>query len=174
MNNLESIKKVLDSDAGLIVEDMLKSDDKKVVDNRFSLIKRNGELIENKDDYFYAELIKLIGNYIDRLYDKDVKYFPSIVLDEAGERTTQDYDELNSSDMFNLTKANKELSEKLFEYVCGILKNNKDIKLDIEILKRLLNRNPKLFTFSVDENYLYRTFDYKKLIKIIYENQILV
>ena len=67
MSNLESIKKVLDSDAGLIVEDMLKPDDKKVVDNRFFLIKQNVELIENKDDDFYAELIKLIVNYIDQL-----------------------------------------------------------------------------------------------------------
>lgn len=173
MSNLESIKKVLDSDAGLIVEDMLKPDDKKVVDNRFFLIKQNVELIENKDDDFYAELIKLIGNYIDQLYDKDVKDFPSIVLDETGERTTQDYDELNSSDMFNLTKANKELSEKLFEYICSILESNKDIKLDIETLKRLLNRNPKLFTLSVEKSYLYRTFDYKKLVKIINKNRTL-
>lgn len=173
MSSLESIKKVLDSDAGLIVEDMSQPDDKKVVDNRFSLIKQNVELVENKDDNYYAELIKLIGNYIDQLYDKNVEDFPGIVLDENGEIATQDYDELNSIDMFNLTKANKELSEKLFEYVCSILESNKDVKLDIETLKRLLNRNPKLFTLSVDKSYLYRTFDYKKLVKLINKNQIL-
>lgn len=173
MNNLESIKKILNSDAGLIVEDMSQPTDKKVIDNRIALIKQNIESIKNKDDNFYAELIKLIGNYIDQLYDKKIKDFPSIVLDENGKTTTQDYDELNSSDIFNLTKSNKELSEKLFEYVCSILENNKDVKLDIETLKRLLNRNPKLFTFSVEECYLYRPFNYKKLVKIINENQTL-
>ncbi len=173
MSNLENIKKILDSDAGLIIEDMSQPDAKKVVDNRFSLIKQSVNLAENKDDNFYAELIKLIANYVDQLYDKKVEDFPSIVLDENGEIAEQDYDELNSSDMFNLTKANQELSEKLFGYVCSILESNKDVKLDIETLKRLLNRNPKLFTLSVEESYLYRTFDYKKLIKIISENQTL-
>lgn len=150
---------------------MSQSTEKKVVDNRLSLIKQNVELIENGDDNFYAELIKLIGNYIDQLYDKEVDDFPSIVFDENGKIISQDYDELNSHDMFNLTKANRELSVQLFEYVCDILEGNKDIKLDIETLKSLLNRNPKLFSLSVEKSYLYRTFDYKRLSKIISGNQ---
>ena len=173
MNILDNLKKVLESDAGLLIEDMSEPTVKKVVDNRLSLIKQNVNSVENKDDNFYAELIKLIANYIDQLYDKDINDFPSIVLDENGEIAEQDYDELNSSDMFNLTKANRELSEQLFDYVCNILESNKDIKLDTETLKRLLNRNPKLFSLSVEEDYLYRPFDFNRLTKIINENQTL-
>ncbi|MBQ3474691.1 MAG: hypothetical protein IJH20_00755 [Bacilli bacterium] len=170
MNYLANIKRILDSDAGLIIEDMSQPDIKKVVDNRFSLIKQSVERVENKDDNFYTELVKLISNYINELCDKKIEDFPIIVFDENSEEIAQEYDELNSSDMLNLTHANKELSKKLFEYVCSILEVNKDVKLDIETLKKLLNRNPKLFTLSVEESYLYRTFDYKKLIKIINEN----
>ena len=39
MNSLETIKRILDSDAGLIIEDMSQSTNKKVIDNRFNLIK---------------------------------------------------------------------------------------------------------------------------------------
>lgn len=173
MDILEDIKKVLESDAGLLIEDMSQPIVKKVVDNRLSLIKQNVDLVENKDNNFYARLVKLIGNYIDQLYDKEVEDFPSIVFDESGEITPQDYNGLNFSDMFNLTKANRELSEKLFEYVCDILKDNRDIKLDIETLKRLLNRNPKLFSLSVEKSYLYRPFNFNRLIEIINENQTL-
>ena len=170
MNYLKNIKKILDSDAGLIIEDMSQSANKKVIDNRFFLIKQNVELVENKDDNFYYELIKIISNYINQLCDKKVEEFPRIVFDKNGKKVSQEYDKINLSDKFNLTRANKELSEKLFEYVCSILEINKDVKLDIETLKRLLNRNPKLFPLLIEESYLYRTFDYKKLINIINEN----
>ena len=132
MNYLANIKRILDSDAGLIIEDMSQPDIKKVVDNRFSLIKQSVERVENKDDNFYTELVKLISNYINELCDKKIEDFPIIVFDENSEEIAQEYDELNSSDMLNLTHANKELSKKLFEYVCSILEVNKDVKLDIE------------------------------------------
>ena len=85
-NALEKIKKILDSDAGLI------NNKEKVVDNRFKLIKQNISLIENKDDDFYSELISLISNYIDKLYDSKIDDFPIIVFDENGERIPQEYD----------------------------------------------------------------------------------
>ena len=166
-NTLEKIKKILDSDAGLI------NNKEKVVDNRFKLIKQNISLIENKDDDFYSELISLISNYIDKLYDSKIDDFPIVVFDENGERISQEYDTLDSRDMYNLKDANRELSESLFNYVCEILKANKNVKLDIETLKRILNRNPKLFTLSVEQDYLYRTFDYEKLVKIIKSNKTL-
>ena len=72
--------------------------------------------------------------------------------------------------MFNLKKANEKLSKNLFEYVCSILEANKDIKVDIKTLKRLLNRNPKLFSLFIEKTYLYRDFNYKKLVKIMNEN----
>ena len=89
MNNLESVKKLLDSDAGLIIEDMSQPTNKKIVDNRLVLIRQKVELIENKNDAFYSELIKLIGNYIGKLYDKKVEDFPNIVFAENGEILSQ-------------------------------------------------------------------------------------
>lgn len=173
MNNLESVKKILDSDSGFIIEDISKKEKKEVIDNRFSLIKQSVEAIENKDDNFYFQLIKLIGNYIDPLYDKRVDDFPNVVFDKNGEEVLQDYTTLSSYDMYNLTEANKELANNLFEYVCTILENNKDVKLDIETLKKLLNRNPKLFDLSVEEDYLFRPFNFNKLVTIINENKML-
>lgn len=170
MNYLENIKRILDSDAGLIIEDMSQSVTKRVVDNRFNLIKKSVELVENKDDNFYDELIKLISYYINKLYDKKVEDFPSIVYDENGKEVAQEYDVLNLSDMSNLTLANEKLSKNLFEYVCSILETNKDIKVDIKTLKRLLNRNPKLFSLFAERTYLYRDSNYKKLVKIMNEN----
>ncbi|MBR2828174.1 MAG: hypothetical protein IKE70_02970, partial [Bacilli bacterium] len=173
MNNLESVKKILDSDAGFIIEDISKKEKKEVIDNRFSLIKQIVETIENKDDIFYSELIKLIGNYIDPLYDKRVDDFPNVVFDKNGEEVLQDYTNLSSYDMYNLTEANKELAKELFEYICIILENNKDAKLDIETLKKLLNRNPKLFNLSFEEDYLFRPFNSNKLVTIMNENKML-
>ncbi len=173
MNILEIIKNILDSEAGYVIEDVSKPKDKKVIDNRFTLIEQIVEQSENKNTNFYTKLIALISNYIDKLYDKEVNDFPITVLDKNGEEVPQDYDEFNSIDMFNLTKANKELSEKLFEYVCSILEINKDVKLDKDTLKRLLNRNPKIISLTVEESYLYRLFKHKKLIKIINQHGIL-
>ena len=164
---MENIKRLLERDAGLI------NNKEKVVDNRFKLIKQRVSLIENKDDDFCSKLISLISNYIDKLYDSEIDDFPIIVLDENGERVPQEYDTLDSRDMYKLKDANREFSESLFNYVCEILKTNKNVKLDIETLKRLLNRNPKLFTLSVEQDYLYRTFDYEKLVKIIKSNKTL-
>ena len=157
MNSLETIKRILDSDAGLIIEDMSQSTNKKVIDNRLGLIKQIINQADNKDDKFYTKLIKLISYYINQLYDKKVEDFPSIVYDGNFKKVEQKYDKLNLNDMFNLTLANEKLSKNLFEYVCSILEANKDIKVDIKTLKRLLNRNPKSFTLSVEEIYLYRT-----------------
>ena len=64
MNVLENLKKVLESDAGLLIEDMSEPTVKKVVDNRLSLIKQNINLVVNKDDNFYDELIKLLAKYM--------------------------------------------------------------------------------------------------------------
>ena len=64
------------------------------------------------------------------------------------------------------------IASVIFNYVCSILKTNKDIKLNVETLTRLLNRNPKPFTVSVEDSYLYRLFDYKKLVELINDNEI--
>ena len=173
MKNLENIKNILDSDAGMIINKTSQEIDKDLIDNRFNLIKNNIELIENKDDHFYSELIKLLGTYVDQLYDKRVIDLPKNILDENGCAITQDNDELDSIDMVYLTGANRILSEDLFEYICNVLESNEYIKLDIETLKTLLNRNPKLFSLTVEEDYLCRVFNYERLANILNKNQTL-
>ena len=95
MNSLETIKRILDSDAGLIIEDMSHSTNKKVIDNRLGLIKQIINQADNKDDKFYTKLIKLISYYINQLYDKKVEDFPSIVYDGNFKKVEQN--------MINLT-----------------------------------------------------------------------
>ena len=72
-----------------------------------------------------------------------------------------------SWDTINFAHKNRELAEQLFNYVCNLLENNENIKLDIETLKRLLNRNPKPLYFSIEEDYVYRPFDFKRLAIIL-------
>ena len=78
-----------------------------------------------------------------------------------------------SWDTINFAHKNRELAEQLFNYVCNLLENNENIKLDIETLKRLLNRNPKPLYFSIEEDYVYRPFDFKRLAIILKKNQTL-
>ena len=52
MNYLKNIKKILDSDAGLIIEDMSQSANKKVIDNRFFLIEENVKLVRIRIMFF--------------------------------------------------------------------------------------------------------------------------
>ena len=170
MSCLENIKRILDSDAGLIVRDISRG--KELIDNRFALIVQCIEQAENKDDSFYAKLIRLVSGYIDKLYDGETDV-PTTVFDENGKELELEYDRLSFSDRVNLNLANKYLTKKLFEYVCSILEANKDVELDVETLKRLLNRSPKKNTLSVEEELLYRPFDYKRLVEIINKNGIL-
>lgn len=153
-NELERVKTYLDSEVEMITTDEEKQK-RIIVDNRFELMINYINLIENKDEYFYSELVKLMSIYIDKLYDTKIN-----TLGVAN----KDY----------LKIANHDLSEKLFNYVCEILQKNQDIKLDTETLTRLLNRNPKPLTLTVAvDDYLYRVFDFKKLVKIIQKNQLL-
>ena len=92
MSCLENIKRILDSDAGLIVRDISRG--KELIDNRFALIVQCIEQAENKDDNFYAKLIRLVSGYIDKLYDGKIDV-PTTVFDENGEELELEYDELS-------------------------------------------------------------------------------
>lgn len=173
MNKLEKIKRILDSEAGVAIDNQLQPANRKVVDNRFFLVKQNIELFENKDTNFYSKLIELIAIYIDKYYTKEIKNFLNVVFDENGELMSRYCLETNYKDVFLLTMANWELAGNLFDFVCSILENNKDVKINIETLNKLLNRDPKLFSFTAEESYLYRPLDYKKLVKIINQNKTL-
>lgn len=169
---MQHIKEILDSEAGLLIENN-NEDNKIVVDNRFELLKQRVDLIENKNDNFYSYLIKVISDYLNELYDSKIQNFPSIVLDINGKLISQEYNSLNTSDIYKLSVANSDLANKLFEYVSEILENNKNIQLGTDTITKLFNRNPKATSFSVEQTYLYRAFDYKKLVNIINENDLL-
>lgn len=169
---MDDIKRILDSDAGFLIEDFNDQDSAQIIDNRFELLKRKVDSKKNKDDNFYTELISLISNYFDVLYDSTIENYNFIVLSLNEELIPQDYDCINGSDMFKIGRANRKLANKLFEYVCDILEKNKDIQLDYETLKKLLNRDPKSVIFSVEDDQFYRMFHFNKLAKIIKNNQI--
>ena len=63
-NELERVKTYLDSEVEMITTDEEKQK-RIIVDNRFELMINYINLIENKDEYFYSELVKLISIYID-------------------------------------------------------------------------------------------------------------
>lgn len=170
---MERIKKVLNSEAGLLIENANNVSAKTIVDNRFELLKQSVDSVENKNDNFYCELIRLISDYLDKLYDSKIDDFPKTVFDKNGELIPQNYDYLSSGDIFKLRRANRDLAINLFEYVCAILEQNENIKLDRETLTKLLNRNPQLLSISVEESYLNRAFDFKKLAETINKNQTL-
>lgn len=178
---LENIKKILESEASLLVV-IKKPDDimelskkgnhveKKVVDNRFEHIKQFIDSVDNKDVVFYSELIRVISTFIDQLYDRNIDFCNVEIVNTDDEVEFLDTICFNSRDSFILRNANHDLSKELFEFLCNILDSNKDIKLDIETLKRLLNRNPKLFTLSVEESYIDRPFQFDRLARIINKN----
>lgn len=183
---LEKIKRVLESDAGVlkgISNDLVNFDNKDVdveeqdikgiIDNRFELIKGYIDSSQYKKDVFYYEVIKLISSYLDKLNNSNYEDWNGIVFDKEGNLIPQNPELIDDNDMSKIRDASCALSENLFLYVCDILENNKDIKLDKETLKRLFNRHPKLFTHSVEESYLYDIFDYKKLANILTENETL-
>lgn len=97
-----------------------------------------------------------------------------MVLDENGKLIPQEYGRhLTDNDIDNLHQADLYFSKSLFEYVCDILENNKEIILDSETLKYLLDRDPKPTSSAIEGHYDYRTFNYNRLTKIIKENQTL-
>lgn len=79
--------------------------------------------------------------------------------------------EFNSYNEIRFKRKNRDLAEQLFNYVCNILENNKNIKLDKETLKRLLNSNPTSLSSTIEEKYVARTFDFEKLSGIIRKNE---
>ena len=129
--------------------------------------------IENKDDAFYSGLIKLISIYVDKLYDSKVDNPPVLVFNIDGELIPQNQERLSHWDKYYLSGANCDFSKNLFLYVCDILKANPNIKLDLDTLRKLLNRSPKLFTLSIETDFISRSLDFKNLSKIMHENQTL-
>lgn len=174
LNELEKVKEYLDS-SPILDKTKGNSFKKNIIDNRLELIKRYIESISNKDANFYSKLIELLSIYIDKLYDCKFADFSNKFFDKEG-NLIEEYpkEKLKFFDEIDLEGANRDFSRNLFDYVCMILDANEDIVLDIETLKRLLNRNPKPFTLSVELDYTYRTFKFKKLAKIINKNKTLV
>jgi len=122
-------------------------------------------------------LSKILIKHADILYDKKYGKKKSIIYNKNNQpiKIIDDNQKVidNSHFNHNLTTADYYLSRSLFNYICTILENNKDIKLDINTLKLMLNRNPKLFTLSVEEDYLTRQFNFKRLAVCLKRNETL-
>ena len=178
--NLDKIKKILYSQAGELSIESDKEQKGKIIDNRYNLIKENVDLIENKDNNFYTQLIKLLSEYIDEVYVPFILYFfnknGKSIYNGLSDGTYQSYEDWhryyeNEEKLHNI---NCDLAHKLFEYICNILENNKDVTLDIETLSRLLNRKTqKLRQGPEYPSRTYRTYNFQKLVKIIKDNQML-
>ena len=176
---MEIINEILKSEAKVLISNKEelkeltengKDIKKSIVDNRFEAIMEIVDSVDLKDDVFYAELVKTLSSYITDLYDRRVKNF-AITL--VSENEDVDANQFNSIDTFDLEQLNKKLAGQIFNYLKDVLKNNKNLVLDVVTLKNLLNRNPKLFSLSVETSYTYMPFDFRGLSSILEENNTL-
>ena len=149
----------------------LKLDDDERKDHRIELIKEEVNQFKEKDNNFYTELIKLMASYLGELYDYEIE-MEYTVLDENDNQIEyiQDIIEEYKS---RFHSRNRTLSKNLYNYICDILKENKEIKLDIELLKKLFNIDPKPSTLYSNGGYYERDFDFKRLASILKENETL-
>ncbi len=178
----KSIEEILRKEALLKVNTEEKSVNVKklkidIIDDRFDQIEKLIKSYKNKDEEFYSNLIRILIKHADILYDKKYGKKKSIIYNKNNQpiKIIDDNQKVidNSHFNHNLTTADYYLSRSLFNYICTILENNKDIKLDINTLKLMLNRNPKLFTLSVEEDYLTRQFNFKRLAVCLKRNETL-
>lgn len=178
---MENIMRILNSEIGLHEEKVEGRNEYNVVDNRFMLLKSMVDFVDNKDDAFYADLITTMSEYIDTLYDSRIEKpedYKGIVFDNNGKMLLQEKDFTRCEDDFVCLKtfshrANVDLVRNLFDYTCDILERNKDVVLDVSTLSRLLNRNPKRLSMSIDMDYVYRGLDFTRLAKIVKQNEML-
>lgn len=183
MNQIwENIKEILEREVCLLIENsndiiqLAKEDSvvrKKIVDHRFELLKQLIASAQNKDKIFYKRLVQVISVYINKLCDRDIDFCDVKITSTNEELDCADTIYFNCMDEVEFKQANRQLSKHLFNYVCSILEKNKDIKLDIETLGNLLNRNPKQLSFLVEKSVIYRNFDFERLTRIINESQTL-
>lgn len=177
---LERVEAILKSEASLIIVNPADAKkislrgnrvEKKAEDNRFELLKQTIESMTNVDDKFYSKIIQIVATYINLLYDREIDFGIVKVVNIADVFMESIY--FNDSDSFVLKSANRELAGQVFEYVCCILENNKDITLNFETFNGLLNRNPRLFTLTVEASFIDRPFDFVRLARIISKQQML-
>lgn len=169
---MKNIKKILESDAGLISKKD-GSNNIEVVDNRLYLLNQEVQLRENKDNSFYENLVELLSDYMTTLYDGKYGEIPRVVFDKNGEKLDCDNRVLSDAEFTKLSIANKECADKLFNYIYAILKKEIDVKINIDTLTKLLNRNPKLFNLTAEKSYLYRSCNFEKMAKLLMENETL-
>lgn len=169
------LKDILESEASLVVENvsvLSQEDDigKTIQDDRFKKIKDLVAQFENKDDNFYSELIKVFSDYIDKLFARRADSLNVILNDSNGKQSNLQFDRFNNYIAYKMKSANEEFGKKLFDYVCDMLQEHPDITLDADTLKKLLNRNPQVFTYSIDRECYYRSLDFQRLANILKSN----
>lgn len=172
MDILKSIQVIINSQPGL-------NADGSIVDNRLSIIKRKVDEFEDKNNFFYYLLIKLISMKLSEIYNREFRNWIGLVLSENEELIPQPLSNINNFISSHLDyidaiqQADRDFSINLFEYVCDILENNKGIVLDVETLIRLLDRDPKLLSSTLEGAYCYRPYNFSRIAKIMKENQTL-
>lgn len=168
MSSLDNINTILECSAMILSDDISKYSDERVCDKRLFFIKEIAKFINDKDDI--SELIEKISYHIDKFSDSRSDNISQKGLDEYGNVFEQNIDSHNSDSVFILVEKDRELACGLFEYVCYLLEKNSNVKLDSNTLAHLLNRGPKLFSLSIERDFIYRTYDYKRLINAINKN----
>lgn len=168
---MEKIKRILDSSVGVFVslnDDQKGNGRQTIIDNRFELIK--SEIKEKEDDVYYSKLIKILSEYINKLYDLSGQNESENVLSLKGENIVPIDGYFDYDNSCTIITANRAFAEKLFDYVCLILRKHPDIILDTDSLKALLNKNSKPLSFMVGSPTIDRTLSFKKLVRILKRN----
>ena len=124
---LHQIKEILKSDADAKIKQVQCGPNLKTIikieDNRFHNIRQLVKQIEQKNNENYRKLIELISDYIGQIYDK------------------KDFDNGTvCSNYYNNKQedANYDFAERLFNYICKVLKTNPNIKLSVKAIENLL------------------------------------
>lgn len=124
---LQQIKEILQSDASCEIKTQRKGNDFKttirIEDNRFHNIRQLVKQIEQKNNKNYRKLIELISDYIGQIYDKEDF--------DNGTVCSKDYNNKQED-------ANYDFAERLFNYICKVLKTNPNITLSVKAIENLL------------------------------------
>ena len=162
---LDEIIKYLESDAFLAKT----NEEFEVYDYRLNHIKNVINKEKNKDNLYYNNLFKLIVNKLDYLLEKEYLY--GFSYNSKGIKSPQN--DTNREEKRQLIRANITFAQNLFSFLCELLENNKNIVLDIQILKKLFNRGSKESSLYVDSFEITKPFSFRKMAEIISNNKMI-
>lgn len=163
------MKEVLNKIEEILESDIFVSTNNEIIDNRLSLITKEIESFKNKDNYFYLELIKVLAKIFEEKENSNIFQDKH----DGNDNNIIYLDDRNKLTRLDLLHQNNIFKKNVFLYICTILKENKDIVIDYETLKKLFNCQPTKMSMLPYNEYLKNSFCYKKLAIILDENQTL-